>query len=360
MATLTETSYYARKGVNILIIVVVLLIVARVLFTAALGIKDRVFPTPPPPANNALGQLPYPNFEGSFATPSGTTYTIETVDGTLPAMPATVKVYSLVPGIKVSFGTLDRMKQQAASMGFTGEPTRKSGTVYVFTDPTNSLRTLEIDELNGDFQIIYNYASNTDVFSQKDFKSKDQVVGIARGFFEDQGLITDDLATGSAQVTYMRLDGQNLVPTTSLANADAVYVSFERAPIDATEISEGTPVVYPNDQKGLVSALVTGNSNSKDAILEARYYHSSIDPNATGTYKPITTAEAFEMLKKGQAIFGSLPTPMPASIPIRSVSLGYLDPYLPQGYLQPVIVFSDDRGFLAYVPAITQDWFRKD
>lgn len=43
MATLTETSYYARKGVNILIIALILIVVGRLAIFGAIGIKERLF-----------------------------------------------------------------------------------------------------------------------------------------------------------------------------------------------------------------------------------------------------------------------------------------------------------------------------
>ncbi len=340
MASLTEISYYSRKGVNIFIIGIVVIIVGRFLIFGALALKEHFFPTPLPPANNALGTLPYPNFQGSEATPSGLTYTLETVDGTLPVLPRTLTAFALEPEFKVTFGTFDRMKSVASQMGFTSDPQKKEGSTYEFQDPANSQRTLLIDELSGNFEVKYNYSSDLGVFNDKDLSSKEAVIAKARGFFENLGLYTPDLATGSAEVTYMRLSGQNLTKTTSLANSDAVYVDFKRADVN------DLPVVYPNAAKGLVSALVV-----KD-VLEARYYHASVDANSFGTYDPITTKSAFESLKNGQAIFASLPDPLPKSIPIREVHVGYLDPFPPQGFLQPVIVFSDDKDFEAYVPAL--------
>lgn len=346
MATLTETAYYARKGVNIGIIVLVVVIVGRFLVLGALGLKDAFFPAPPPPANNALGPLPVPNFEGSLASPSGVTYALETVDGTLGTLPTTVTVYSLTPDSRVSFGTFDSMKAKAAGLGFTGEPVKAEGSTYIFTDPSDNLRTLKIDEVSGDFEIDYNYGSNLDIFANKNFTSRDQVVTQAREFFSNLGLLSNDLATGSAQVTYMRLDGQNLVPTTSLSNADAVYVSLNRNDIG------DLPVVYPNKQQGLVSALIRGGGQRENSVVEAKYYHSTVDQSTSGTYNPITLTEAFDRLKSGNAIFSSLPNPLPGNIPIRSVRLGYLDPFPPQGFIQPVIIFSDDQMFEAYVPAV--------
>lgn len=346
MATLTETSYYARKGVNILIIAIVLIVVGRMTFFAAVGIKERLFPTPPPPANNALGPLPKPNSQGSLATPSAVAYTLETVDGGLPQMPRTLTVYTLTPDSKVSFGTFDRMKTLAGKMGFTGEPVKKEGSTYEISDPNNSLRTLQIDEKSGDFKIVFNYGSDVSVFSGKNFTSQNDVVQEARGFFQGLGLLTPDLASGSAEVSFLKLDGQSLVPTTSLANADAVNVNLTRVPIGES------PIVDPNYQKGNVSALVIGNANQDSKILEASYYHSTIDEQSSGTYDPISFEEAYDKLQKGDAIFASLPNPLPKTIPIRSVSIAYLDPLPPQGFLQPVIVFSDDKDFRAYVPAL--------
>jgi hypothetical protein len=151
-------------------------------------------------------------------------------------------------------------------------------------------------------------------------------------------------------LTYFQLSAGALVPTTSLSSADAVGVTFNRPEID------NFPVVSPDPQRGLISVILSGNSDSKKKILEARYFYTAIDLENFATYPVISASDAFERLKSGRALYASLPTPVPSAITIRKVYIAYLDPYPPQSYLAPVLVFSDEKGFMAYVPLVSSDW----
>lgn len=346
MATLTETAYFGRKFINIGAIALVLILALRIIIGFSIGIWQQIFPPPPPPATLAFGSLPYPLAQNNIATPSGViTYTLETVDGGFPPVPSTVKVF-FMPRLGASFGSFDRMKSQAEKLGFTDIPLRAGPTVWHFTDKNNPLRTLDIDEISGNFRLVYNYVSDVSIFSSKSFTSSDQAVNTARGFFDGVGALPATFKAGLPSVYYFKFDAGTMVPTTSLSNADAVSVTLNRSDVDKM------PVVSPDFRQGLVSALISGSNDPKKTILEARFFASNIDTENWGTYSVLKGSEAFEQLKKGKTIYASLPTPMSGAISIRKIYLAYLDPYPAQSYLQPIWVFSDEKGFVAYVPAV--------
>jgi len=348
MATLTETSYIARKAINIGAILLVIGLVLRMFISFATGLWQQVFPPPPPPATMAFGPLPIPNAQNNIATPSGAiTYTLETIDGGFPSTPNTIKVY-FIPRLGASFGSFDRMKTQAEKMGFADIPLRNGPTVWHFTDKDNPLRTLDIDEISGNFRLIYNYVSDVSIFSSKNFTSSDQAVNVGRGFFDGLGVLSTSYKAGLPSIYYFKFDAGTLVPTTSLSNADAISITLNRSDIDKM------PVVSPDFRQGLVSAMISGSPDSKKQILEARYFSSGIDVENWGTYPIIKAADAYEKLKSGSAIYASLPMPMAGAISIRKIYLAYLDPYPAQSFLQPIWVFTDEKGFVAYVPAVSQ------
>ena len=353
MASLTETAYLTRKAVNIGVIVVAILIVVRITFGLVVGLWKTLFPPPPPAATVAFGKLPYPSAQNSVATPSGNiTYTVETAGGSFPTLAKNLKVY-FMPRPGPSFGSFEKMKTQAVKMGFTDIPRKVSSTAWRFTDPTAVLRTLDIDEISGNFHLTYNYLSDQSLFSEKNFSTVEALTAKARSFFDGQGLFSVELKAAEASITYFKLDSGALVSTTSLSNADAVGVSFNRVPI------EKNPIVSPDPKQGLVSILFSGAADAKKQILEVRFFYTAIDLENFATYPSTSVESAFTMLKSGKAIYASLPDPIPQSISIRKIYLGYLDPYPPQSYLQPVIVFSDEKGFSAYVPAINSEWLHE-
>lgn len=350
MATLTETAYLTRKAVNIGAIVLVLLIIAKVTLGLATGLWQKLFPPPPPPATVAFGKLPYPSAQNGVATPSGAiTYSLETAGGGLPVMEKNMKVY-FMPRPGPSFGSFERMKVQAGKMGFADVPRKISSTAWRFTDLTTPLRTLDIDEISNNFRLTYNYVSDQSLFAEKNFSSVADLTSKARSFFDVQGLFASDLKAVEPTVAYFRFDAGTLVPATSLSNADVVGVSFNRAEIDKI------PIVSPDPRQGLVSVLFSGSANSQKQVLEARYFYTPVDLENFATYPVISAEAAYEKLKAGRAIYAAMPTPALSSVTIRKVSLAYLDPYPPQSYLQPVLVFSDEKGFTTYVPVVDPSW----
>ncbi len=351
MASLTETAYFARKGVNIGIILLILILILRGVVIWGVGLWAQFFPKPPPPPTLSFGVLPYPNGKNDIATPSGITYTLETTDGTLPTMPATVKVYFMPDPPPPSFDSLGNMKSQATKMGFTDSPKKLSETDYEFIDSNNPLRKLDINELSGNFHLVYDYQSDLSVFNGKNLTSKDGIVGLARGFFSSLGL-TGDYASTDPTVTLLKVDNGNLTPVVSISNTDAAFVTLNRNSLDTL------PVVNPNATRGLVSVFISGSPDPKKQILDAKYYYNPISTQNLATYPPISSQDALALLESGKAIYANLPNPLPKSIAIRDVSLAYLDPYPHQAYLQPVIVFSDLKGFIAYVPAISPKWLK--
>lgn len=352
MATLTETAYLTRKFINIGVILLVAGLILRFILTSVTGLWQQFFPPPPPPPTLIFGRLPQPTAMNNIATPSGSiSYTLETPDGGLPAMPNALRVY-FMPKFSSSFAAFDRMKATAGKLGFTDVPTRITATAWRFSDRANPLRVLDIDEVSQNFRMTYNYLSEQALFNDKNFSSTDQVVAEARGYFGGLGVLPAEFAGGQPIVTLYRFDAGALTPTTALANADAVGITLTRADLDSGSRLGKLPVLSPDYHLGLVSVLLAGTNSPGRRVLEARFLVSQVDQQNFGTYPPVSAADAFNKLKNGQAIFASLPEGLGNSVTIRKVYPAYLDPYPAQSYLQPVLVFSDEKGFVAYVPLI--------
>lgn len=351
MATLTETSFFTRKFINISAILIVIGIILKIVISGASGLYDKLFPKPPAAPTMAFGLLPQPAAQNNVATPSGSlTYSLETPDGGLPAMPYTFRVYFMQHSVS-SFGSFDQMKATATSLNFTGIPNRTSATTWHFDDTTNPLRTLDIDEISKNFRIKYNYLSDQQLFSEKNFSTEDQISSQAETFFNGLSLLPPEFKGGAATVSFYKFDSGALSRTTALANADAVGVTLSRTDIDSGDAVLGKiPVLSPDFNQGLVSILFSGSSDPKKQVLEARFLVAPIDLENWATYTPLSSQDAWTKLQSGRAIYASLPAPMSNTIVIRKVYPAYLDPYPSQSFLQPVLVFSDERGFVAYVP----------
>ncbi len=361
MANLTETAFYTRRFVKFSVFAVIGFVILKIVWGIGLAVWSKVFPPPPPPPTLAFGQLPKINFAPALVASASAQYTyiLETVDGKLPKLPVTAKVYFL-PQSGVTFGDFDKMRAQASRMGFTGDPKVIPNQVngWHFDDSQNPLRHMDYNATSGNFHIYYDFGYDLNLFAERNFGSPEEVISQAVAYFSNLGLIRDDLSSGEQKTAYFRLEAGSLVPAESFAEADAVEVNFYREKIKDGE--ETYPVLTANPRQSLVSITLSGNSNQTKKILDVRYYYWALDRENWATYPLQSATAAFETLKSGGAYVTSL---LPAAdekkqITIRKVYLAYLDPFPPQTYLQPVIVFSDEKSFIAFVPAITSNWYK--
>lgn len=364
MATLTETAYYTRKGIKLLGFAAVALIVLKVSLGIFLSIWLAIFPPAPPPPTVAFGRLPKVKFPITPIASSSASYTyyLEIVEGTLPVAGKTLKVY-FIPKPTPTFGAFGKMRFQANRLGFFGEPKKVPGKadVWAFDDTVNPLRHLEYDDTIGNFRVFYDYNYDLNLFAQKSFTNQAAILNEATAFFTNLGLLTSDLSLGNQDMVYFKLDIDRLETTSSLAEADAVAVSFNKAPvvsyknIETKEVNDSYPIISADWKQGLVSVLFSGNTDPIKKVLEAKYYYTYVDFENWATYPTISLAAAYEDLKQGKAYVASLPVRNSKEISIRKVYLGYFDSGESQSYLQPVAVFSDEKGFVAYVPVISPD-----
>ena len=359
MATLTETAFYTRKGVKIFLGAIVGIFILRTLFGIGSSIWLALFPPPPPPATMAFGLLPkikFPRTDVSTAA-AKFSYQIETIDAKLPVFSRNLKVY-FVPKVGSSFGKDDKVRAQATRMGFIAEPQKIFGEVdrWRFSDPAFPLRHLDYEATLGFFSLYYDYSFDLNLFAGKSFPSQKDLVNMAKEYFGNLGLLSPDLAAGSTKVSYFKLATNNLVPATSLFDADAVLTNVYRANIIEDKISY--PIVDADPKKANVSILFSGSPDKNKKILEANYTYFTVDYENFATYPAITSAMAYEMLTSGQAYVASLPKdPGGQRISIRQVYIGYFDAPQVQNYLQPVVIFSDGKGFEAYIPAVNATLF---
>lgn len=159
----------------------------------------------------------------------------------------------------------------------------------------------------------------------------------------------DDLTGGPVSVSFLKLIGDRLTPTTSLSQSDAERVDIFRKPI-------GTIALFtPVPDQGPISIIFSGSTNTKKRIIQFAYTYWPIDYQTNATYPLKTSNLAWTELQQGQGYIARYPTNSTTAI-VRNVYLGYYDSFDPQNYLQPIFVFEGDNGFLGYVPAVTSEW----
>ncbi len=349
MATLTETAYHTRRVINWTILAIVSYILLRIFWSVFVSVWLIVFPPKAPPPNHAFGKLPAVKFPDPQSTPSGQlTFTLETIEGRVPAASASATVY-FMPKSPANLLGLTNTQEFARRLNFAPTPIAETKNIYRFEDPMLVLRRLRYDIVSNNFILRYNFENDPGVFSEKSVPGTAGALAEAKSMLQVYELFNPELAGGRQIVTFLQISGDKLIPTTSQSQADAVRVDFFRRPVG------GAPIVTPYPDEGLVSFVFSGATNSKKRVLQFAYTFWPIDYQTTATYALKPSQQAWEELKAGHGYIARYPKTGTA-ITVRSAHLAYYDSYEPQTYLQPVFVFEGDDGFLGYVPAVAPPW----
>ncbi len=346
--SLTETAFYTRRAVNWAILGVIAYIILRIFWSIVVALFIILFPPKAPPPNHAFGRLPAVKFPAQ-ATPSAQfTMQLETIEGTLPAASASAAVY-FMPKTAPNLLALNRAQEFATRLEFDPAPIQESKNIYRFNDPQLPLRRLRYDIVSGNFIVRYGFERDPSVFIEKNLPLPDAARLETINLLESYNLYPTDLSEGNASVSFWRLNGEQLVSTSSLSQADVVRIDFFRKMIGDTRVF--TPV--PDEAS--VAFILSGAEGTRKHVLQFAYTFWPIDYQTSATYALKTSDEAWAQLQSNRNYIARMPVGGGPAI-VRNVYLGYYDTFEPQTYLQPIFVFEGDNGFLAYVPAVAQPW----
>lgn len=343
---LTEIAFYTRKTIKYTIILIILLIVGKISWNIGSGIYTHYFPPAPPPPTIKWGKLPSLHFPEKPGLPNFS-YTLQTKTGELPTFTTTMPVY-FVPKQQISFLKLEEAQKLARSLGFEGEGIPLSETIYRFTKPETSL-TLDINTVNRTLSVNYKLSDSPELLTLRP-KSHEDAVSTVRLFLSAGDLLAEDLENGKITYEFLRTDRDQLVTAGSLSESNFVRVNFFRQAIG--EI----PVVTPNRKKANVWFLVTGSEDRDLRIIAGEYHYFLADLQQFSTYPLKTAQAAWDELTGGKAYIVQY-AENNTQITIRNIYLAYYDSGSAQGFLQPVVVFEGDGGFVAYVPGIAPEQY---
>lgn len=348
MVTLTETAYYTRRTINWLILAVIGYIILRLSWTIFVAAWLAIFPPKPPPPNNAFGVLPKLQFPEQASPSARLTFRLETIEGRVPLASESAAVYFMSKS-PANLLALNETQEFADRLGFDINPIQETKNLYRFSDPDFILRTLRYDIVSKNFILRYRFEEDPGIFSEKNFAGSDAVLAEAKSVLQSLQLFHQDIKAGKTTVTFLKLTGDRLLPTTSLSSADAVRVDFYRRPIGST------PIVTPNPDEGSVNFVFSGSQSEKRQFLQFAYTFWPFDYETVATYTLKTSSQAWSELQSGGGFIARYPRTGTQAV-VRNVYIAYYDSYDPQTYLQPVFVFEGDNGFMGYVPAVAPPW----
>lgn len=344
MATLTEVSYLTRRMIKWGAVVFFILLISPAVLAGIKKIYLTIHPPAPAAPTVKYGKLPALD----FPSPNGSQpkFTLQTIDGKLPALPKVGKVY-IVQINESRLLALDRFKPKAAILGFTNNPTETvAGQTYEFTHPTLPAK-LVINIISSQLSYRQDWTLDQSLYSAINVPSNDQALIEAKAFLTNLNLLSPDLASGNPQYLYYKATPPTLTPVSSLSEANFVRVNIYRADLDKL------PFVATGGNKAPVSVLFSGSVDRAKRVVEFDYQYSQILDNNFATYPLKPVDEAWTQLRQGK---GYIATPAGDNIIVRKVYLAYYESNSPQQFLQPVFVFSGDNNFLGYVPAVTADY----
>jgi hypothetical protein len=348
MSSLTETAYYTRRAINWTILGTIGYLILRALWGVLIVIWFIIFPPQAIPPNHAFGRLPAVKFP-AVATPSSQlTFQLETIEGTVPVASSSAPVY-FMPKNSPNLMGLSKTQDFAQLLQFDPTPIQESKNIYRFNDIQEPLRRMRYDIVSRNFIVRYAYERDAALFIEKNLTSGDVIQSEAVSLLQSYGLNPPDFQNGPVTLTYLKLLGDQLVPTTSLSQSDAVRIDFFRNSIAAA------PVLTPNADEAPISIILSGSINPKKRLLQLAYTYWPIDYQSMATYPLKTTATAWDELQQGKAYIARYPKNNATAV-VRNTYLAYYDSFDPQTYIQPVFVFEGDNGFMAYVPAVTAEW----
>ena len=347
MTKLTQVSIITRKIIRYGIYSVIGIIILRGAILGAIHLYRYFFPPPPPPPTVAFGKmpkLPFPERD----VPSNLKFRLETPIGSLPNLPYTAKVFYM-PRISPTLLSLDYAQKKALNLGFDGEQNQITETVYSFKN-SRYPSELKISIVSGVFSISYNLAEDPSPLTKKP-PTPEVAATRARAFLSRSDLLTKDLSSGSTKTEPVRLNDNKIIGAVSLSDANFVKVNFFRKDYD------GYPSVTPDPNEANIWLIVSGETQREKEIIAGEYHYFPVDETKYATYPIKTAQQAWEELNQQKAFIASLGDNQNQEITIRRIYLAYYDAGVQTSFYQPIVVFEGDKGFKAYLPAITDQYY---
>jgi hypothetical protein len=347
MSSLTQTAIVTRKIIRYGIFFILFLIIGRILLTGAISLYKKMFPAPPPAPTVTYGKLPKLAMPG-ITLPNNVSFTLETADGTLPKMPTQAKVF-FMPKPASNLLSLSSAQNKAENLGFNPNGQGISSTTYRFPHKENP-STLEMNIVSGVFSISYDLSVDSEPISVRPPVSEIAASQV-RSYLSSADLLPSDL-TGTTRTEYLKLASGKFVSAISLSEANLVKVNLFRKNYDSL------PAVTPDPNNANVWFIVSGTTDRGKQIVAAEFHYFTVDESQFSTYPIKTSDAAWKEFADGKASTASVGGGKEGdNIKIRKVYLAYFDAGTQTDFFQPIYVFEGDNGYVAYLPAVTSDYY---
>ncbi|MEI6326867.1 MAG: hypothetical protein WCO78_01975 [Candidatus Roizmanbacteria bacterium] len=351
--SLSELSYQLRRLLPIgaigMLFIAILFISIRILL---LVIAQNQPPTPVVYVKPAYGILKRPDFIAQSQS-TDLKYSLDTFSGVPEDATREARVY-FKPRKTPSFGSSEKARLAARIFGFSDEVKSKvDGYTVTFVDAVRRL-TMDISTFNysftHDFDTDLQKALGQVHASDAQQQSEDQLIQKATTYMTDLGRYPDTLSRGTRKLIYHQYDEQNkqVKIATSSAVANMIEVDFFPEKIDNMDVFTQSYYTSPH-----FIMFIPGGSTP---IVKAQVSYFETSLSESSVYPLKTSAQAYDELLKGHATIVSGSREKGSTISITRIAVGYVEPDAYSEYLQPYFIFSDSHDFVAYIPAIADEW----
>lgn len=349
-ANLTLVAINSRKAIRFGIYFLIFMICANITWGILKRVVPIIFPPAPPPPTvgfSRLTSIPFPPATQAFPQFE---FKIETANGALPEFPESMPVY-FIPKPAATLDSIDAAKKRAVSLGFSPNPTPISQTIYKFISPTTPA-SLEVNVINQTFSTSFNLAADPSPLKFPP-PTPDLANGVAVAYLKNAESLPEDL-TVFGEPDFLKVEGQNLVKAVSLSESNFVRVNLFRKGFGE---EEEYPSLTAHTGEANVWLIVSGDKERQKQIIASEFHYFDIDEEQVETYPIKTASQAVEDLLNGNAHIANLGLNTNGKITIRKIYLAYYDPDTTTQFFQPIVVFTGDRDFVAYVPAVTTEYY---
>lgn len=345
MLTLSKIKSDSLKYAKILGVIFLILVGIFLILKSIFLVKDALFPSPPPLPTVKFGVLPKVNFPQGLAN-QGFTYNLDTLSGSLPTFDDRINVHQM-QGYSANLLDLENIEKDVATVGFFSSPTALSDKVYKWDDQD---RSLTVNTLTNDFTMSSGFVSSQSA-TKIGILNESDAISSANEFLSSTSFMPSDIDSSKTTTDLYSVQDGTLLPVESLSNTNVVAVNYFQNDVDKL------PIYYPSGTKSTMRILLGRIGSGDISVVDGYFYHQYV-ASGSATYPIISADDAFKKLKDGNGYIASY-TGTDKNILIKDVSLGYFIGEDKQPYLVPIIVFKGNDNFVAYVPAVTDEWTSK-
>lgn len=305
-------------------------------------ISNALFPPPPPPETVAFGILPPYDLSDGFKPKSPVEFKLQTITGNFPKLPKNAKVFQTAKRIP-SFDSEESIKERAGKLGFFKEPVKITGSIMEFGSSSIETKNLIYDTLTLNYVMSFKLEPSLILAKPGNIDSS---ISAASNFLESMGLDTDLYPKSKITTKTLKFENNNIVEANSLSNADLIEVAFNLTDIDAL------PTIFIKKGSNSIFVLV---ANTKVVYAKKETPNVELFRFATYPLKPV--ARAWEELNAGNGYFNMENTN--SVIDIKEIWLGYVTGFKNNQTFQPVYLFLGEKDFVAFIPAVADEWISK-